>query len=841
MNKMGYQMIYCFEILLRKFIVEKVDTIGKEYSDEAIENIKRSNKDIIKIENISLANRLEYLHLGQLLDIISTSEFRKKHENDVYKFEAIKNCIISIRNDIMHSRILFESEIEDLQDYIIRLLDALKDRKYKAEFNNSIREDFNSLKTCIPFINYPLGKDFTKLIGRNNDINRILDDLKYPNPVTIAGMGGLGKSAIVIQIIEDIVVSRNPSFNKIFFMSFKDSYYDGYIHSLSKPINDYDELIIRLANINNIDTLQIEEEELEKVVFNCIFDEPTLLVLDNLETEVINSNLNKFINLAREYTKNYTKQSRLIITSRNGLGQIESKYDLATLNKEDTLELLCHSAEKKIKILKDQWPWIDTYCEGNPLQIKTLGIVLKEDSLNLTDLISEYLSTRGSLSKKLFNQKEAFLSFCFDNTIITLKHSDQVLFTIICELCSRIQVYQLNRQFFDFTIDHLGLSQYGVEEFEPNNLTRLTLLYFDSDSCGYDYKVNMSALQYLIHGKKEARHFNKYDLMREKELYSKVNEMIIAINEIIHHSSRVPTIIDILGQLYLNKYNLTKHDVYLEMAFRIKPNLDMLIRYITNNKDILSSLHLINHLPSRELFELNNENISNQNRFIHIVLKELLYDKTLPIYQLKEKYDMLLKFTLMTKNKNQLKLPNKIILCKLLLKLKDPQDALNYLNEVPDKIRFEVYSKLAEEARKTNNSKADEYFNKCKSILDTGGDINLFEKCRYYLYYGKHIHKDNPEEAILILRKLDGFNASSVMILSFKLEALIVRGECYYRQNDFKSLASIIKSIKELEKVELYDDLYTDKKAIFNKRICALKKYNIDMDNKRILAHQGNM
>ncbi len=828
MNTFGYKLIFCFENILRRFICEYSEDIDQSFIDEAIDNMKRSNVLINNGEKPQLADILMYLNLGQLLDVICTKSFRKKHENDVWKLNNIRNSAISLRNDIMHSRIVFEDEVNDLHDNLRRLLDAIKDRKCKLEFDTSITANFSNIPLCIPYINYPLGKDFNKLIGRDDDIKKIQANLKFPTPITIAGMGGLGKSALVLQLIEDIIVSPRPIFKKIFFMSFKDSFFDGEVYNISKPIGNYEELIKKLASIYEISIINRDLQIIEKEVFSQIFSEATLLILDNLETEIIKSNLNEFVNLAREYTRNYTKQSRLIITSRNGLGQIEDKYDLSTLNKENTLKLLSVTAEKSVKVNDEQWNWLNIYCEGNPLQIKTLGIVLKEASTDITTVITEYKSRNSSLSKKLVSQKEAFLSFCFDNTIVTLKKSDQILFTVLCDICSRIDIYQVNRYFMDFIIDHLELALYGVETFEPNNFTRLTLLYFDSNSCANDYKINMSALQYLIHSKTESRHYNKYDMISDTYLSKALDNLVQQINEIILHSKRIPTINDILSLLYMHKYNDCKHEIYLQHAFQVKPSLDSLIYYLENSQDILNNMHLINHLSGKDLNDSSPDNIKRQNRIIEMFVSDMLYNKTLPLFQLKSKFDMLNIFILIKKNKNYLSVQNKAIICKLLLKIKCPEETIYYLNGADDSTKFEVYSKLAEEIRKSGDpcerKTVGEYFSKCLALIRNGAKINSFEKCRFLLYYGKYLLKLNSKEAIEVLKQIDDFKVYNVMYLSFILESLIIRAEYYKSLGQNKAVDELVTKIKQMENLPCYNQLFNDKKIIFSKRIRDLSK-----------------
>lgn len=823
MRFFGYNLIFVFENLLREYISEKTQEIDDLYINEAIETAKRSG--IVIDRKLCLLNDiLSYLHLGVLLDIISSKTFRIKYDNDIWKLLNRRNFVISKRNDIMHSRILFEDEEQELQDNIERLLDALKDRKYKRIFQTKIKDNIQP-NLCVPFVIYPLGKDYRKLIGRDTELISIVEKLEFPIPVTIAGMGGMGKSAIVLQLIEDIVNSPNPKYKKILFMSFKDKYFDGEIRELTKAINNYSDLMIMISELLDENSNQYKSfEEYESSSIKKLFEEPTLLVLDNLETEIIKNDAQKFIDLARYYPRNYLNRSSLLITSRNGLGQLEDKLDLLPLKKDDVLDLLSVVAEKKVLVSEVQWNWIKKYTEGNPMQIKTLGILLKESNTTLANLIIEYETKKGSLAQKALSQKEAFLSFCFDNTIVTLEKSDQILFTIICEICSKIQFFDLNRFFFDYLIDHLELAKYNIISFEPNNFTRLTLLYYDNeDKNSNNLKINLSALQYISHGRELSKHYNKLDLLRDQDLYNSINNTLKLMKEILLHSPKKPTIDYLVSQLFFYKYNEMKNSFYIEKAFQVNPSLQLLNELLnsSNDQEVINKIaNYIDCISKRELNENTSTNIHYQNLILQrfaMAISRL----NLPPYISEDKYIIINLFSI-TRNLKFMLIKTKSILCKMLVNIQKASEALRFIDaEVDDYTRFEVYSKVAEEARKTGDLvTAEDYYDKCNKLLLRSTNIGIFIKYRHFLYYGKYLQRKGDHiGATKILDAMDDRIVKDVGFLSLVLESLIIRAECFNSLDDFDSKNNMLIRARKLTGINLYEDLFFDKKAIFERRL----------------------
>ena len=216
--------------------------------------------------------------------------------------------------------------------------------------------------------NLPVAEfDDTGFIGRNRE-RRQLKQLIYSdhNVITVVGEGGIGKTALALRVCHDILDDPGSRLERIVWVSLKTHYLtsDG-IQTVIDAVDNTDALVDRLLSV--IDVPEGDgfrptwAKVLEQMKVNNI-----LLVIDNLET------LGAEI---RDLAIRIPRNSKLLLTSRVGLGEIELRYELPRLSAKDAEILLRHLGVAYnydiIKTLKQDV--LSEYCaklHRNPLLIK---------------------------------------------------------------------------------------------------------------------------------------------------------------------------------------------------------------------------------------------------------------------------------------------------------------------------------------------------------------------------------------------------------------------------------------------------------------------------------------
>lgn len=205
----------------------------------------------------------------------------------------------------------------------------------------------------------------TNFIGRSKEIAEIRAELKRKNVtvLSVIGEGGVGKTAITLKLLYDMLDDPNCDFDMIIWTSLKtNELSNNTFKEIGDSIKTTAEMHEKLAafvgekTVDNTKSFIIELEQ----------NMNTLFVLDNLET-INTSDIRDFIDEFSEYGK-------VLITSRIGLGEMEHRYKLTGLNETDVLEYVdillelygfsCYyTDERKKEIFIEQ-------LQSNPLAIK---------------------------------------------------------------------------------------------------------------------------------------------------------------------------------------------------------------------------------------------------------------------------------------------------------------------------------------------------------------------------------------------------------------------------------------------------------------------------------------
>lgn len=285
--------------------------------------------------------------------------------------------IIPIRNAVMHPRPLgmydypMLKTVFDSIDTIMTVFswkNLLNTRNVIAKHPETLIPPPSLLAQNDRIIhNLPILADYeeTSFIGRKQEIGEIRAKLgrRNVNILSIIGDGGVGKTALVLKLLYDMLEDPKCKYELIIWVSLKTnqlSHHD--FVDIKNSITSVSEMYERLLPFVGSDSV----EDTQAYIIELAKQFETLFVLDNLET-LNTSDIRDFIDDFSEYGK-------ILITSRIGLGEMEHRYRLKGLNDTDVVEYAnvlldlygyeCYFTDEKKKHL---------FCDvlhANPLAIK---------------------------------------------------------------------------------------------------------------------------------------------------------------------------------------------------------------------------------------------------------------------------------------------------------------------------------------------------------------------------------------------------------------------------------------------------------------------------------------
>lgn len=210
--------------------------------------------------------------------------------------------------------------------------------------------------------------DDTGFVGRKKDIKEITELIlnKKNQVISVVGNGGMGKTSTVIKILYDLIEKPENPFDAIIWITLKTkTLSQGEFVEIKDNIQSVEELLEKGKNIMLMDS-DIHRDAMTSVLeFMKTFN--VLLVLDNLET-INTGEINEFL-------RKIPENSKVLITSRLGIGEFEIRQKIEGLTRQDAITYFrelskYYGLEVHRKEDEEIYKIINENLYNNPLSIK---------------------------------------------------------------------------------------------------------------------------------------------------------------------------------------------------------------------------------------------------------------------------------------------------------------------------------------------------------------------------------------------------------------------------------------------------------------------------------------
>lgn len=491
------------EFDLRKFIVERSNHL--ELHQDLVSKAVGRNKSLSGPYDSNNYNLLVELDMGDLISIIYSNAFEFKmglERRDLIKSYFDK--IIPIRNRVMHTRPLEIGDRSVLTEVAGRIgtelpfiewnelnktRDIILTKPHEIYLQSSVNRYERDTHV---YHNLPVPEfDDTGFIGRKNELKEILYLLKDRKNqiISIVGNGGLGKTATAVKVLYELIDAHDNPFEAILWVSLKTrTLSQGEFSNIKNSIKDLS------AVYDKLESLVIKENESAvSNILNFMGNFSTLLVLDNLET----LNTTDVV----EFLKSIPENSKVLITSRHGIRELENRYTLNGLDSQDSLtyfrllsnyyNLGIHKrTEKELKAL------IKDFLYQSPLSIKW------------------FLSSiaRGIDEKTILGNKESLIEFCMSNVVEKLSEEERKILQLFLVEGKNLSYGEID---FFFSMEEASL-MLGL-----NNLISTSLLAITKG----EYSMNQMAKDFLSKTNPPTNVFIKEITEKRKKLNALMQEI----------------------------------------------------------------------------------------------------------------------------------------------------------------------------------------------------------------------------------------------------------------------------------------------------------------------------
>lgn len=363
-----------------------------------------------------------YLYLRQAYDTLlrNASAIPRDLGDELSRNLAGLDALVGVRNRVMHGRPLRVGDFDTTYSYlglfrsryfgltrdVLARLDA--DRNWEPSFQ-SIPAPNERVLHNLPAADY----EETGLIGRASDVHSVAELLLRGRDrmITITGEGGIGKTALALQIAYQFVDAVDPAFEAVLWVSLKNEVLTAAgVRSISDALRDVTGATQALGKVLD-PTFSGTVTELAEYLSGL----KCLVVIDNLESVQGAEVLELYDALPESVS--------FLFTSRVGIGEVERRYPLKGLAVDDAALLFRKFASRR------RQPQLAGQDQAS---LHTTLVRLRHSPLAIRWFILSVESGRVP-SDVLRNQAE-LLRFCVDNVYEALTADARLILAILRSL-----------------------------------------------------------------------------------------------------------------------------------------------------------------------------------------------------------------------------------------------------------------------------------------------------------------------------------------------------------------------------------------------------------------------
>jgi hypothetical protein len=456
------EVVKSFEVALRSYLTDKIKP--KFSTDNDFKQYLEDLKDTQEASSIIFSSKIEMIlkkfindyskiyklldetshatiqkdfldqnvpYVSELINIIiiffkELDELKSIHNNYTTVEEFIYKCSLyhRIRNDLSHpgSKKILKTEATEILKLVSKFIDELDDKYFWFVAKNDLTQKINDYykqenNKTLKYDNLKsINVSHQKTICREMEIKKlfssIIGDSEYTRvagSTIIYGYGGVGKTALVIDFIYEIIQKIQSgeniiNYDFILFFSSKDEVLsmqkttgEYYIDKLTSNIHTYEDIIKQILKHLELNSF----EELQQSNLNG------LITIDNIENLKINEK-NKIFEMMKKLPRNI----QFILTSRNE-EPCEEKIHLSEFKdfekgKEFIINYI-NTNDLNIQLSEEQVENLLTSTKGNTL-------LLVQSLLSLNDKTTTVDEISTNLNNYESSAFEKVVSFMYKNT-----------------------------------------------------------------------------------------------------------------------------------------------------------------------------------------------------------------------------------------------------------------------------------------------------------------------------------------------------------------------------------------------------------------------------------------
>lgn len=377
---------------------------------------------------------LDYSDFGDLYSLGKrhARQFPEVLRDQLKALNSAFERLIATRNRVMHSRPLEFDDLArttELSTILVRsgafwpnLCETIEQLTQHPEFVLKLTIPAQPEPTNV-LHNLPLADfDETGFIGRKQTLANLIRACEGPYPViTVVGEGGLGKTSLAIKAAFDILDSNTYRFDAIIFVTAKATQLT--VNEISR-IKGAITSSLGLMEVA-VDALGGDRSDAINELKSLLNTFRILLIIDNLET-VMDEHL-------RDVLEELPAESKILITTRIGLGAFEFPVQLQGLTDEEAVQLLRATADTRgcTRLTNANNERLATYCRrmrNNPLHIKWFVSAVQA----------------GKRPEEVLADESVFLKFCMSNVFDQINEDARTVVKTLLSLGGSYTVAELS-------------------------------------------------------------------------------------------------------------------------------------------------------------------------------------------------------------------------------------------------------------------------------------------------------------------------------------------------------------------------------------------------------------